>query len=256
MNTICRSLFDKCGNYMPSKPKYKRVLLKISGELLKGRHEFGFDGAAINDFGEQIQEVVDLGVQIALVVGGGNIFRGGAPFAQEMDRTTADNIGMLATLINALMLQDAFEKRGMEVRLLSAIPSSNIAEPFIRRRAIGHLKAGRVVLFACGTGSPFFTTDTAGALRANEIEADVLLKGTKVRGVFSADPQKDPSAQFFQTITYSEVLRRNLKVMDAAAFALCRDNHLPVIIFDFTHKGNLKRILLGEPIGTLVKGET
>ena len=240
---------------MTLKPKYNRILLKISGELLKGGHDFGFDGKNISSFGDQIHSIVRMGVQVALVVGGGNIFRGGSPFAADMDRTTADNIGMLATLINALMLQDTFEKKGMEVRILSAIPAPNVAEPFIRRRAIRHLESGRIVVFACGTGSPFFTTDTAAALRANEVDADVLIKGTKVRGVFSADPEKDPSAQFFKSITYSEVLTRNLKVMDAASFAMCRDNNLPIIIFDLTQPENLKGVVLGESVGTLVRGE-
>ena len=240
---------------MSGKPKYRRVLLKLSGELMKGGHDFGFDEVAINEFGDQILEVNQLGVQVALVVGGGNIFRGGAPFAAHMDRTTADNIGMLATLLNALMLQDAFEKKGMHIRILSAIPSPNIAEPFIRRKALEHLKAGRVVVFACGTGSPFFTTDTAAALRANEIEADVLLKGTKVRGVFSTDPQKDPEAQFFKSITYSEVLKRNLQVMDTAAFAMCRDNNMPIIVYDATKRDSLRRAVMGEEVGTLVHGE-
>ncbi|MBN1900918.1 UMP kinase [Candidatus Sumerlaeota bacterium] len=240
---------------MSVKPRYKRILLKISGELLKGRHDFGFDSDVIADFARQALSVVDKGVQVALVVGGGNIFRGAGPFAYDMDRTTADNIGMLATLINALMLQDVFEKKGMEVRILSAIPSPNVAEPFIRRQAIKHLEAGRVVIFACGTGSPFFTTDTAAALRANEIDADVLLKGTKVRGVFSDDPEKTPDAVFFETVTYDEVLIRNLKIMDAAAFAMCRDNALPIIVFDFTKPDNLLKIVMGKAIGTLVKGE-
>lgn len=236
------------------KPKYKRVLLKISGELLKGNLDFGFSGDVIRSFGRQVSVLVEMGVETALVVGGGNIFRGGARFAEDMDRTTADNVGMLATLINALMLQDAFEKLGMEVRILSAIPSPNVAEPFIRRRAIQHLERGRVVVFACGTGSPFFTTDTAAALRANEIEADVLLKGTKVRGVFSSDPEEDPEAEFFENITYDDVLRRNLKIMDAAAFAMCRDNDLPIIVFDMTKPGNLEAVTLGKPVGTIVRG--
>jgi len=240
---------------MGAKPKYKRVLLKISGELLKGSYDFGFDTHVINDFVKQVQSVVSMGVELALVVGGGNIFRGVGPFAHDMDRTTADNIGMLATLINALMLQDAFEKKGIDVRILSAIPAPNVAEPFIRRRALKHLEEGRVVIFACGTGSPFFTTDTAAALRACEIDADVLLKGTKVQGVFSADPEQDPHALFYDRISYDDVLSRNLKVMDAAAFAMCRDNNLPIIVFDFTRPNNLKNIVLGKPLGTLVKGE-
>ncbi len=235
-------------------PRYNRILLKLSGELLKGTHEFGFDESVIRDFGAQICDVVSLGVQVSIVVGGGNIFRGGAPFAENMDRTTADNVGMLATLINALMLQDAFEKQGMAVRILSAIPSPNIAEPFIRRRAVEHLKAGKVVIFACGTGSPFFTTDTAAALRACEVEADVLLKGTKVRGVFSSDPAKDSSARFYESISYEEVLLNNLKVMDTAAFAMCRDNNLPIIVFNMTAPGNLRQAVLGKSVGTLVGG--
>jgi len=241
---------------MTEKPRYRRILLKLSGELLKGRHDFGFDEASINIFADQIKEVAVMGVQVALVTGGGNIFRGGAQFATNMDRTTADNIGMLATLINALMLQDNFEKKGIEVRILSAIPSPNIAEPFIRRRAVKHLEMGRVVIFACGTGSPFFTTDTAAALRANEINADVLLKGTKVRGVFSADPAQNPDAHFFEAISYDDVLAQNLKVMDAAAFAVCRDNNLPIIVFDVTKAGNLRRVVMGEPVGTLVGGKS
>lgn len=240
---------------MPSEPKYRRILLKLSGELLKGKQDFGFDGSVIRDFGKQISEIVHSGVQVAVVVGGGNIFRGGGPFAADMDRTTADNIGMLATLINALMLRDAYERLGLNVRILSAIPSPNIAEPFVRREAIRHLESGRVVLFACGTGSPFFTTDTAAALRANEIEAEVLIKGTKVRGVFSADPVVDPAAEFYEDISYEDVLQKNLRVMDAAAFAMCRDNHLPIIVFDITENNNLKRVVMGDSVGTLVGKE-
>jgi uridylate kinase len=240
---------------MDKKISYGRILLKISGAMLKGKSDFGFDIDIINTIGRQVRSIANSGVEVAMVVGGGNIFRGGDAFATNMDRTTADNIGMLATLQNALMLQDAFEKLGMNVRILSAIPSPNIAEPFIRRRAISHLKAGHVVIFACGTGSPFFTTDTAAALRANEIDADVLIKGTRVRGIFSADPEKDPSASFLESVTYREALTKNLKVMDATAFAMCQNNNLPIIVFDFSLEGNLERLIKGDSIGTLVKGE-
>lgn len=232
--------------------RYKRILLKLSGELLKGTQDFGFDEVVITQLCEQIKEVNIAGVEVAIVVGGGNIFRGEAPFAAEMDRPTADTIGMLATLLNALILQECMERMGLEVRVLSPLPSPNVAEPFIRREADKYLKEGQIVVLACGTGSPFFTTDTAAALRANELKCDVLLKGTRVLGVYSDDPETTPDARFYDRISYNQVLREQLKVMDATAFALCRDNDMPVIIFDMTKQGNLKGVISGEKVGTLV----
>lgn len=239
---------------MPQEKKavYKRILLKLSGELLKGDRDFGFDPASLKKYAAQIKRVMEAGVQPAIVVGGGNVFRGAAAFG--MERAVADSVGMLATLMNALMLEDVFEKMGVKTAVLSAIPVHNVAEPMVRRRAIQRLEEGRVALFACGTGNPFFTTDTAAALRANEIGADVLLKGTRVRGVFSGDPEKDPDARFYEDISYGQVLKDDLRVMDAAAFALCRDNDLPVIVFDVTKDDALERIVRGEKVGTLVHG--
>jgi uridylate kinase len=240
---------------MRKKPKYKRIVLKLSGEALKGDAEFGIELKAIRDIAVQIQEVSELGVQVAIVIGGGNIFRGTSKLAHGMNRATADYIGMVATMVNALALQDALERLGCKTRVLSAIEMKDVAEPYIRRRAIRHLEKGRTVIVAAGTGNPFFTTDTAAALRANEIGADILLKGTRVAGVFSADPEKVTSARLYRRLSFSEVLSKNLKIMDATAISLCRENNMPIIVFDLTKKGNLKKVVLGENIGTRVAEE-
>ena len=234
------------------KPIYKRVLVKLSGEALMGGQEFGIEPKIFQMMAREIQEVQSLGVETSAVIGGGNIFRGIAPSAREMDRVTADHMGMLATVINALALQDALEKLGTHTRVLSAIEMRQVAEPFIRRRAIRHLEKGRVVIFAAGTGNPYFSTDTAAALRAMEIKADIILKGTKVAGIYSADPEREPDAKFFETITYLEVIEKGLKVMDTTAISLCMDNQLPLIVFDVRNPGNMKRVVCGEKIGTMV----
>jgi uridylate kinase len=233
-------------------PAYRRIVLKLSGEALAGTQGYGLDPAVLVRVGAEIREVVELGVQVALVIGGGNIFRGVAASAGGMERATADYMGMLATVINALALQDALEKAGCQTRVLSAIEMRAVAEPYIRRRAIRHLEKGRVVIFAAGTGNPFFTTDTAGALRAVEIGADAIMKATKVDGIYSADPARDASAQRLATTTYSEVLTRRLEVMDATAISLCMDNKLPIVVFDLTRAGNIRRIVCGEPVGSIV----
>ena len=239
---------------MPTqKPIYKRVLVKLSGEALMGGQEFGIEPKIFQMMAREIQEVQSLGVETSAVIGGGNIFRGIAPSAREMDRVTADHMGMLATVINALALQDALEKLGTHTRVLSAIEMRQVAEPFIRRRAIRHLEKGRVVIFAAGTGNPYFSTDTAAALRAMEIKADIILKGTKVAGIYSADPEREPDAKFFETITYLEVIEKGLKVMDTTAISLCMDNQLPLIVFDVRNPGNMKRVVCGEKIGTMVR---
>ena len=232
--------------------KYRRILLKLSGEALMGQEKFGIDQKTLATIADELIDVHGLGVEIALVIGGGNIFRGIAASAGGMDRATADYMGMLATVINALALQDSLEKVGLQTRVLSAIEMRAVAEPYIRRRAMRHLEKGRVVIFAAGTGNPFFTTDTAGALRAVEIGADAIMKATKVDGVYSADPKRDKSAQRLERLTYIEVLNRGLQVMDAAAISLCMDNKLPIIVFDLTRPGNIKRIVLGEPVGSIV----
>lgn len=231
---------------------YSRVLLKLSGEVLAGPRPYGTDPETLRDMSAEIREVCDLGVQVALVVGGGNIFRGVAASAQGMDRATGDTIGMLATVMNCLALQDALESQGVHTRVMTALEMRQIAEPYIRRRAIRHLEKGRVILLAGGTGNPFFTTDTAAVLRAAEIHAQVILKGTKVDGIFSEDPVLNASATFFPTLSYQEVLRRNLRVMDATAISLCMDNQLPVIVFNVRTRGNIRRVVLGEPIGSTV----
>lgn len=231
---------------------YSRVLLKLSGEVLAGPRPYGTDPETLRDMAEEIREVCDLGVQVALVVGGGNIFRGLAASAQGMDRATGDTIGMLATVMNCLALQDALESQGVHTRVMTALEMRQIAEPYIRRRAIRHLEKGRVILLAGGTGNPFFTTDTAAVLRAAEIRAQVILKGTKVDGIFSEDPVLNASAAFLPTLSYQEVLRRNLRVMDATAISLCMDNRLPVIVFNVRTRGNIRRVVLGEPIGSTV----
>jgi len=236
-------------------PKYSRILLKLSGEALAGKQGYGIDPEVISAIASEVRDVVALGVQVALVIGGGNIFRGVAAASRGMDRASADYMGMLATVMNSLALQDALEQLEVKTRVQSAIEMQEVAEPYIRRRAVRHLEKGRVVIFAAGTGNPYFTTDTAASLRAMEIGAEVILKATKVDGVYSADPAKDKDAVKFPTLTYIEVLKRGLQVMDATATSLCMDNKLPIVVFDLTCPGNIKRVVLGEPIGTVVKGE-
>jgi len=237
------------------KPFYKRVLLKLSGESLAGEQGYGIDPLTITKIANEIKEVIECGVQLALVIGGGNIFRGLAASSKGMDRASADYMGMLATMINSLAMQDALEQVGVFTRVQSAIAMQEVAEPYIRRRAIRHLEKGRVVIFGAGTGNPYFTTDTAASLRAMEIGADVILKGTKVDGVYSADPKKEPAAVKFSRLSYIDVLKKGLQVMDATAISLCMDNDLPIIVFDVTTYGNVKRVIFGEEIGTIVKGE-
>ena len=234
------------------RPAYRRIVLKLSGEALAGSQGYGIDPPVLDRIAAEVREVVALGVQVAIVIGGGNIFRGVAASAGSMDRATADYMGMLATVINALALQDAIEKVGLQTRVLSAIEMRAVAEPYIRRRSIRHLEKGRVVIFAAGTGNPFFTTDTAGALRAVEISADAIIKATKVDGIYSADPKLDKNAQRLAHVTYIDVLNRGLQVMDSAAISLCMDNKLPIIVFDLTRAGNIKRIVLGEAVGSMV----
>jgi len=236
-------------------PFYRRVLLKLSGEALAGEQGYGIDPRTITTIANEVKEVVECGVQLSLVIGGGNIFRGLAASSRGMDRASADYMGMLATMINSLAMQDALEKIGVDTRVQSAIAMQEVAEPYIRRRAIRHLEKGRVVIFGAGTGNPYFTTDTAASLRAMEIGADVILKGTKVDGVYSADPKKDPTAVKFPRLTYIEVLKKGLQVMDATATSLCMDNNLPIIVFDVTTDGNVKKVVCGEEIGTVVKGD-
>lgn len=233
---------------------FKRILLKLSGESLSGESKFGIESKILRQYAKEVKEVADLGVQVALVVGGGNIFRGISEAAYEMDRVSADYMGMLATIINALALQNALEKLGLNTRAQTAIPMNQIAEPFIRRRAIRHLEKGRVVIFAAGTGNPYFTTDTAAVLRAVEIEADVILKGTKVDGVYTDDPIINPDAKMFDELSYLEVVKQGLRVMDSTAITLSMDNQLPIIVFNMSEKGNLKRVVMGEQIGTKVRG--
>jgi len=234
------------------RPAYRRIVLKLSGEALAGSQGYGIDPQVLERIAIEVRDVTTLGVQVAIVIGGGNIFRGIAASAGGMERATADYMGMLATVINALALQDAVEKAGLQTRVLSAIEMRAVAEPYIRRRAIRHLEKGRVVIFAAGTGNPFFTTDTAGALRAVEIGADAIMKATRVDGVYSADPERDVHAQRLARLTYIDVLNRGLQVMDSAAISLCMDNKLPIIVFDLTRSGNIKRIVLGEPVGSIV----
>ena len=233
---------------------YRRVLLKLSGEALMGDEDYGIDPKVIGRLAREVIEAQQAGAEVALVIGGGNIFRGAGLAASGMDRVTGDQMGMLATVINALAMQDALEKLGGKVRVMSAIKINDVCEDYIRRRAIRHLEKGRIAIFAAGTGNPFFTTDSGAALRAIEIGADLLLKATKVDGVYDADPAKHPDATRFDTLTYDEVIARDLQVMDTAAFALCRDADMPLRIFDMGQPGQLLRILQGEPIGTLVKG--
>jgi len=238
-----------------AKPVYNRILLKLSGEALAGQQGYGIDPEVISSIAAEIKEVVALGVQVSLVIGGGNIFRGLSAASRGMDRASADYMGMLATVMNSLAMQDALESVGVKTRVQSAIEMQEIAEPYIRRRAMRHLEKGRVVIFGAGTGNPYFTTDTAASLRAMEINAEVILKATKVDGVYSADPTIDKDAVKFEKLTYIEVLQKNLQVMDATATSLCMDNGLPIIIFDLTSSGNIKRVVTGEEIGTLVTGE-
>jgi len=236
-------------------PVFRRILLKASGEALMGAQNYGVDVEVARSIAGEIRDVRDLGVEVAVVVGGGNIFRGVSESAGNMDRASADYIGMLATVMNAVVLQDALEKAGVHTRVLSAINIPQVAEPFIRRRAVRHLEKGRVVIFAAGTGNPYFTTDSAAALRALEIKADVILKATKVEGVYTADPVKDPTATRYDCITYREVLRQQLKVMDASAISLCMDNDLPIVVFNMRTPGNIMRVVVGETVGTRVCNE-
>jgi uridylate kinase len=234
--------------------KYKRVLLKLSGESLMGNKQFGIDHDHLGQYASEIKGIVDTGVELAIVIGGGNIFRGIQASEGGMDRVQGDYMGMLATMINSMALQSALENAGIKTRLLSAIKMDEIAEPFIRRRAVRHLEKGRVVIFGAGTGNPYFTTDSAASLRAIEVEADVILKGTRVDGIYTADPEKDSTATKFDTISFNEVYDRGLKVMDMTAFTLCNENKLPIIVFNMDEGGNLARIVAGETVGTLVKG--
>ncbi len=237
---------------MSDAPKYKRVLLKLSGEALMGNKGFGIDPDVALAVADEVAEVHALGVELGVVIGGGNIFRGIRADALDMDRVTADHMGMLATVINSLALQDALEKRGLETRVLSAIEIHQVAEPLIRRRAIRHIEKGRLVIFAAGTGNPYFSTDTAAALRAMEIHAEILMKGTKVSGLYTADPETDPGAERIDRITYLKVLEQRLRVMDATAITTCMDNNLPVLIFNLRKQGNMIKAVLGEQIGSLI----
>jgi uridylate kinase len=235
-------------------PKYKRILLKLSGEALMGDKNFGFDNDVIKQYALDIKSVVDLGVQVAIVIGGGNIYRGMNEAETGIERAHGDYMGMLATVINGMALQAGLEKIGVYTRLQSAIKMEQIAEPYIRRRAIRHVEKGRVVIFGAGTGNPYFTTDTAGSLRAIEINANVILKGTRVDGVYTADPEKDPTAKKFDVVTFQECISQNLRVMDMTAFTLCMENKLPIIVFNMNRPGNLLKVVGGEKVGTLVRG--
>ncbi len=233
--------------------KYKRILLKLSGESLMGKQKFGISADMLQHYAYQIKELHDLGVEVAVVIGGGNIFRGIQSEGSGIEEVTGDYMGMLATVINGLALQSALESRGVYTRLMTALKMENIAEPYIRRRAIRHLEKGRVVICAAGTGNPYFTTDSAAALRASEISADVILKGTRVDGIYTADPEKDPSAVKFDRLTFAKVISLGLTVMDMTAFTLCQENNMPIIVFDINSPDNLRRIVTGEPVGTLVE---
>jgi uridylate kinase len=234
-------------------PKYKRVLLKLSGEALMGDKSFGFDNEVIAQYAKDIKSIVELGVQVAIVIGGGNIYRGTNEAETGIERAHGDYMGMLATVINGMAMQAGLEKIGVYTRLQSAIKMEQIAEPYIRRRAIRHVEKGRVVIFGAGTGNPYFTTDTAGSLRAIEINAEVILKGTRVDGIYTADPEKVPDAKKYETITFQECISQNLRVMDMTAFTLCMENQLPIIVFDMNKPGNLLRVVRGEKVGTLVR---
>ncbi len=238
---------------MAKEPKYRRILLKLSGEALMGARQFGLDPDVIRRIADEVREVHDLGVEVAMVIGGGNIYRGLAGTNEGIDRVTGDHMGMLATVINSLAVQDTLEKLAVHTRVLSAIEIRQVAEPYIRRRAMRHLEKGRVVIIAAGTGNPYFTTDSAAALRAMEVKAEVILKATQVDGVYSADPLKDPAAKRFEEISYLQVLEKGLKVMDATAISLCMDNRVPIIVFNLATRGNIKRVVLGERIGSIVR---
>lgn len=238
---------------MAKEPKYRRILLKLSGEALMGARPFGLDPDVIRRIAEEVREVHDLEVEVAMVIGGGNIYRGLAAETRGIDRVTGDHMGMLATVINSLAMQDALEKLDVHTRVLSAIEIRQVAEPYIRRRAMRHLEKRRVVIIAAGTGNPYFTTDSAAALRAMEVKAEVLLKATRVDGVYSADPQKEPQARRFEEITYLQVLEKGLKVMDATAISLCMDNRVPIIVFNLATRGNIRRVVMGERIGSIVR---
>ena len=238
-----------------SLPKSKRILLKLSGEVLMGNQQYGIDPEFVTDLAREVKAVKETGLEICLVIGGGNIFRGLSAAAKGLDRTTGDYMGMLATVMNALAMQNALEQLGVETRVQSAIPMDTVCEPYIRRRAERHLEKGRIVIFAAGTGNPFFTTDTGAALRAAEMSCDALLKGTSVDGIYSSDPKKDSQAERFNTISYDTVLSRNLKVMDASAVALCRENRIPIIVFSIRERGNLAKVLAGEGVQTTVQEE-
>ena len=237
---------------MPEAPKYNRILLKLSGEVMAGDERFGIDAERVKSLAAEVAEVARAGVQIGVVVGGGNFFRGVAAAARKMDRVTADHMGMLATVINALALQDALEHMGAHTRVMSAIEMNQVAEPYIRRRAIRHLEKGRIVIFAAGTSNPYFSTDTAATLRALEIHAEVIAKATRVNGVYDKDPLKFPDAVMYNKVSYLEVLSKDLAVMDSTAIAMCRDNHLPVLVFNLNTTGNIMRMSMGENVGTLI----
>jgi uridylate kinase len=239
---------------MSESPAFKRILLKLSGESLAGEDKFGIKLEVLRRYAQELKKVVDLGVQVGVVVGGGNIFRGISEAAREMDRVSADYMGMLATVINSMAMQNALENIGLDTRVQTAIAMNQIAEPFIRRKAIRDLEKGRIVIFAAGTGNPYFTTDTAAVLRAIEIKAEVILKGTRVDGVYTADPEKDPHAVKFDELSYMKVVKDGLRVMDSTAITLSMENHLPIIVFNMGENDNLKRVVLGEPIGTKVRG--
>ncbi len=237
----------------PETVKYSRILLKVSGESLAGEKKFGLDPATLKEIAQEIKGVVDLGVQVGVVVGGGNIFRGLEASAQGIDRAVADNMGMLATVINALALQDALEKTGIPTRVMSAITMNEVAEPYIRRRAMRHLEKGRIVVFGAGTGSPYFTTDTAAALRATEIGAEAILKGTRVAGIYDADPEKDAQAKKIPRLTYFDVLEKSLRVMDSTAITMAMEQNIPIIVFKMLEPGNMRKVVLGEVVGTIVE---
>jgi uridylate kinase len=238
----------------PSVPAYRRILLKLSGEALMGEKGFGIDASTVNRIADEIREIHALGVQIALVTGGGNIFRGLSAAQSGTDRVAGDHMGMLATVINSLALQDALEKRDVSTRVMSAIEMRAVAEPYIRRRAVRHLEKGRAIIIAAGTGNPYFTTDSAAALRAMELKVDILLKATRVDGVYSADPEKDPKAVRYDHLTYLQVLERGLKVIDTTAISLCMDNNMKIVIFNLNRPGNIRRVVLGEPVGSTIGG--
>lgn len=234
-------------------PKFKRILLKLSGESLMGDQGFGIDAKVLNFFSEEVKQVHDIGVEVGIVIGGGNIYRGLSASDQGIDRVTGDHMGMLATMINSLALQNAIEQKGIYTRLMAAIQMSQIAEPYIRRRAIRHLEKGRVLIFGAGTGHPYFSTDTAASLRAVEINADVIIKGTRVDGVYDSDPEKNPDAFRFENISYIDILKKNLRVMDLTAISLCQENNLPIVVFNMDVPGNLLKLVTGENIGTIIK---